>query len=425
MFSSINLFILTFNCAKALIDIQAFSSLLSTSVKGSALPDLLVFSLQEISPLPHAFIGGAFLTPYITRFHDAIKNYTNLIDFENSGQLYVPVVTHNIGTTCLIIYAKKISVIENIEKAGVGVGLWGMGSKGAAAVRLKFNEVEFTFVAAHFAAMERGLHKRNKDWENIVRGLVFYSTRPNGIGDEALLTSSEYQNSSIYKTTSHLFLAGDLNYRTSLKPPAAHDHRIFPQPNMSINDTHHFLNLFTSDQLNQARLAGQTCHGLSEAKITFPPTYKYSILKKNTESHAIQEKKWNWTPHRWPSWCDRILFLDLPIWQTSRYPGIQIKTLNYSSLPLLPNSDHQPVALSLEMPLLQIPDPSDEEDYDDPRVRPPFYVDTSSKNRRDLIRKLEIFVGSGLWLTTTSEGGCLLAVLIGMVAIGLLVKSKV
>ncbi|KAI6251195.1 Type II inositol polyphosphate 5-phosphatase 15 [Erysiphe necator] len=425
MTQSLSLFILTFNCAKALLDVNSFSSNVLSPLKLSRPPDLIVLSLQEVAPTPYAFIGGSLLTPYIRRFHDAIANYPVYEDFGNDTSSYVPVVIHNIGTTCLIVYTKNPSAVRDIETTGVGTGYWNMGNKGAAGARLTYNNTELTFAALHLSAMEWNLNKRNQNWEKIVKGLIFSSSISNKIGDNIPLLSSVSKNASMYKASSHLFIAGDLNYRTSQLSPAPQDYlTAFPQPDMSPDNEHHFLNLLKSDQLNQARRAGQTCHGLSEANITFPPTYKHKINKEIASNYNNQTEKWNWAPNRWPSWCDRILYLDLPKWLTSKYPDVQIKTLRYDSLPLLPNSDHQPVALAVEIPMIQIPEPDHDEVSDDPRIILPFDIDISSKNRRENVRKLELVSGIILLLTTTAEGGCLLAVFVSAMALGFFIKSK-
>ncbi|RKF62843.1 Polyphosphatidylinositol phosphatase INP53 [Erysiphe neolycopersici] len=423
MTQHLSLFILTFNCAKALLNVNYFSTHVLLPLKLLKPPDLIVLSLQEVAPTPYAFIGGSILSPYISRFHDAIANYPDYQELGNDTSKYVPVVITNTGTTCLIVYAKDPSAVKDIETAGVGTGYWNMGNKGAAGARLKYNNTELTFAALHLSALERNLKKRNKDWERIVKGLIFSPSITNKIGEDIPLLSSVPKNASIYKASSHLFIAGDLNYRTSQISPTPQDHLAFPQPNMSLSDENHFLNLLKSDQLNQARRAGQTCHGLSEANITFPPTYKYKITKDDA-SHFNKTGIWNWAPHRWPSWCDRILYMDLPTWLTSKYPDAQIRILKYESLPLLPNSDHQPVALALEIPMVQIPESDYDEELDDPRIMSPFDIDISSKNRRARAEKLELFSGIVLLLTTTIEGGCLLAAFLSAVGLGLLIKFK-
>lgn len=424
MATSINLYILTYNCAKALLDTNAFSYYLFSALTSQQPPDLLVLSLQEISPLPFAFIGGSYLSPYLSRFYEAVKKSTNYLGSENYSSTYVPIITHNVGPTCLIVFAKNSSAISDVETAGIGTGLWGIGNKGAVGVRLRYHSTTFTFVALHLAASEHNLRKRNENWESIVRGLVFPSPATNKTGEEVPLLFNTSKDISMYKSTSHLFVAGDLNYRTSLHTPTKQDFlHAFPRPNKSLEHKNHFSTLFKLDQLNEQRIAGKTCHGLIEAKINFPPTYKYRITKKTVETIDDQAEEWHWAAERWPSWCDRILYMNLPVWLKNQHPTAQINPLKYDALPLLPNSDHRPVALEIEIPLLEIPEPGYDEASNDPRVTPPFEINPSSKTRRMRVRRLEIFVGCILWLTSSWEGGLSLGVLACITGIVLILRS--
>jgi hypothetical protein len=278
------------------------------------------------------------------------------------------------------------------------------------------------FVAAHLAAMEDGVLRRNEDWKNIVRRLVFASSpKDDGVataGEEQPLLSISAHDTSIYKSTSHLFLAGDLNYRTSTTKPSATDcTNSFPQPgHVSLTP------LLERDQLTRERTAGRTCHGFVEAPITFPPTYKYQLKGPFLKPDA-ELSKWHWASHRWPSWCDRILYLDIPPWLKSQSPDAVITAHKYTALPLLPSSDHRPVALDVSLPLIPIPEPGEEE-TDDPRTNPPFNVDINWKSRRDRARALELASGSSMYLTTTVEGGGLvLAMVVGAIGAYLTIKT--
>ncbi|GKT96401.1 endonuclease exonuclease phosphatase [Colletotrichum tofieldiae] len=73
--STLDLFMLTFNCAKNFIDVGVFATHLNTAFKhnATALPEVVVFSLQEVAPLSYSFIGGYFLSPYLARFEEALN----------------------------------------------------------------------------------------------------------------------------------------------------------------------------------------------------------------------------------------------------------------------------------------------------------------------------------------------------------------
>lgn len=432
---AVGIYILTLNCGKTLLDVDAFASQLFSGLASprSTLPDILVLSLQEIAPIPHCLIGGSFLVPYFSRFHDAVDQASQQVagTTDAEGHIYQAVVARNLGMTGIMVFAKDYDAISDIETGGVGVGYGGIGNKGAIGARFTYHangtSTELSFVAAHLEAMEWNLERRNADWENIARGLVFSTKYAYGMNnatsqavEERPLLSISPRNASIFKPTSHLFLAGDLNYRTSTMAPSPTDHKeTFPQPYQDESSPNHYSKLFETDQLDQERLAGRTCHGLTEAPVTFPPTYKYRL--QTTPDKDLS--KWHWAPHRWPSWCDRILYLDLPPWVTRTHPDAKIVTRSYAALPLLPTTDHRAVALEVSVPLLPIAAPEENEVGDDPRIRPPFELDVDWKRKRERARMLELVVGFAMYFTTTKEGAAVaVAVFVG--AVGALFAVK-
>lgn len=428
---SLDILVITFNCGRQLVKPEIFARHLSDAISSSSDPNIIVLCLQEIAPIAYSFLGGSYLVPYLSRFRHAL----HLAGKASRGHRYVNLFDKNVGmTACMVfIHEKHKSMVQSIETGGVGVGVQEMANKGAVGVRLRYTalgrNLDITFVAAHLAPMEWALGERNEDWKNIVRGLVFMptnteqllpATRPPGLTDESesLLSNASSSPRSIYTPTSHLVLAGDLNYRTSSTAPHASDHLAFPQPTSSPTDPHHYSHLLRSDQLTRERKAGRTCHGLHEAPIDFPPTYKYSKKAQlHTETDdAKRNQVWEWAKHRWPSWCDRILFLDLPGWMKREMPEAKVEVQKYTSLPLMPMSDHRPVLLALRVPLKAIPLPEEgQRNGDDVRIHPPFAIDPRWRERRAAARRKEVVVGLLAYVFLTWEGnGILLALAVGI-----------
>ena len=433
----LNTYVVTFNCARQLVNPTQFARHLFNALDGAQTPDILVISLQEVAPIAYSFLGGSYLDLYLERIREAVDKAATSLSQGN----YIDIITENVGMTAIMAFVPQ-NQTENvawIETAGVGLGMQGMGNKGAVGLRIGYTtqeqEIELTFVAAHLAPMEEEVERRNEDWKNIVRGLVFTPSKGNAFrtssrkpnSDEAdadsapLLSGSRERStasaSGIFTPTSHLILAGDLNYRTSAIKPSPVDHQVFPQPTQDITDSRHYSNLLKEDQLSREMKAGRTCHGLREAQLDFPPTYKYSV---ETRSLAEIERKdhWYWARHRWPSWCDRILYLELPPWLKAQEPSIAIQTRKYTALPLMLTSDHRPVALSLSIPLQSIPLPDTTTDIEDVRLSPPFSIDSQWKKKRGIARRKEAAVGAGAYLALTSEGRYwVLAVIAGALAL--------
>ncbi|KAK4156984.1 Endonuclease/exonuclease/phosphatase [Chaetomidium leptoderma] len=529
--STLDLFMLTFNCAKNFINPSVFASHLhgALSQNATGLPDLVVFSLQEVAPLSYAFIGSYFLDPYYSRFGEALNLASARVlataegddDVDGGGDGHAPVSTpngsppytlvraKNVGMTALLMYARDPTSIRKVEEAECGFGAADMGNKGAVGLRVTWSggghqdgagpakTTELTFVAAHLAAMEWNLKKRNANWRSIVSGLTFANPRTilpdlprinraaaatpdrSGAGDTAppaprlptgdspdpseedepssdndndqdthplLLPNQEQEPSlsptdlaalqsiSIYKPTTHLFIAGDLNYRISATTPPPN--AAFPSFDPSSENYHP--TFLPRDQLTRERLANRTLHGLSEAAISFGPTYKFDVLpaadnEDNEEEGEEEVVPWKFAPHRWPGWCDRVLYLDVPSWvrtttkQNSKKVEVKVKV--YDALPVVRTSDHRAVFFRASVPVLgeeEMMPPSSLEEAEteddgaaavDPRVRMPVPVDVHAWERRAAARRKEMVVGWTAFVWSTREGAVLLATVL-MAAVG-------
>ncbi len=163
----------------------------------------------------------------------------------------------------------------------------------------------------------------------------------------------------------------------------------------------------------------------------FPPSYKYSERARRDVDGGgrvdmdEEGKSWGWARHRWPSWCDRVLFLGMPSWGVEG-GGEEVVVRGYTVLPLVPSSDHRRVVCCVDIPSRGIPTPpaSAYDGGDDGsgglkkedrvRLHPPFELDPGWRERRAWARRREVVVGLGAWLALTWEGrGVLLAILAG------------
>ncbi|KAL1614046.1 hypothetical protein SLS54_010042 [Diplodia seriata] len=451
------LYLVTFNLARALVDPQLLGQTLLDGLPNRApLPDVIVCSLQEVSPVAYAFLGGSYLTPYFDRIAKSVAIAAR--KHADDEHAYRTVILRHVGMTAIVVFAKPqvADRIRWIQTAAVGVGFMETGHKGAVGVRLGLathadsdDEVEMTFVAAHLAPMEDSVQRRLQDWEHIVRNLVFEPAADHAASQVAAgarataasesddaqadeqepLISPSYASGpasalrGLYTPTSHVFFAGDLNFRTHDTCPAADDHRTrFPQPAHPHDSPQHYSKLLATDQLNRERAAGRILQGFDELAIAFPPTYKYSTHLRpdpTTNPTPSPEQSWAWAKHRWPSWCDRILFLPPP--QTSS--SSSFSPLKYTSLPLLPSSDHQPVALALDL-AADAPLAPPAKDVDDVRTRPPFPLNPDWRARRDAARRREIAFGVLAYLTWTYEGNVVLvALVVGALGVGAVARS--
>jgi hypothetical protein len=406
------LYLVSFNCARNYVNPDTFApSFFNALPQGAGVPDVVAVSLQEVAPIAYSFLGGSYLKPYLDRVTTAVQLAADLHSHGNGRLQHV--ATRSLGMTALMIFAKPqiAARVQWIQSAGSGVGFWNMGNKGAVAMRLGIAQpghndtLNLVFTAAHLAPMESNIVARNEDWENLVRNMVFLNDDDSAYSwsEQARLAPSfepPAENDGLFAPGSHFFFAGDLNYRTHDNPPDTDTHMSYPVgTSMGV-----FSDWLKKDQLTREKEAHRTLHGLSEMPINFPPTYKLSI-RKDAKSHkrssSDPDVQWDWAKHRYPSWCDRILFLS----HTSSTLEPQI----YTALPVQATSDHRPVALSVRVDDKPLP-----RNADQTRASPPFPINPHWRTRRDAARRWEVIVGVLSYLALTKKGNAMIVATLGM-----------
>jgi hypothetical protein len=413
------LYLLSFNCAREFVNAETLAPPLFDALPPAApLPDIVAISLQEVAPIAYSFLGGSYLTPYFERVTATVELAARLRS--NGSQRLEHVATRSLGMTALMIFAKPqfTERIQWIQSAGAGVGFWNMGNKGAVAMRIGVScpgleVLNMTFTAAHLAPHEKNIEARNQDWETIVRNLVFLNNDHSGYSSSEevpLLAGSQgppADNNGLYTPGNFVSFAGDLNYRTSDIPPSKQSHEAYPKVILSDSFSNHLNQLLKKDQLTREKEAKRTLHGFEELPIQFPPTYKYTLKKSKTSTSTKGptlelEDTWTWAKHRYPSWCDRILFLPPP-------PSYgKLEPHKYTTLPIQDTSDHRPVALSM-----RVDDRSIQHHAEDIRSNPPFPMNPNWRSRRDAARRWEVVVGVLSYLALTKKGNAIIVSVLG------------
>ncbi|QIW94670.1 hypothetical protein AMS68_000188 [Peltaster fructicola] len=284
----LNTYIITFNCGREPINTDFFAAHLFDGLKPRDVsPDIIVLCLQEVAPIAYSFLSASMMTRYTSRLETAVTTALKTDYGVAVAEDFRLLQTRNVGMTAVMLFARKDVQIRltRVDTAGVGVGLWEMGNKGAVGVRLWIEDehaedvVPFTFVAAHLAPMESAWERRNEDWRSICERLVFTSEatqQRRSSEDEPLLGKDDSEQSGsheqgMFSPLNSLFFGGDLNYRTSDVKPQQDDHKTWAAPH-----TDDFASMLKQDQLTRERNAGKTLHLMDEADVTFPPSYKYS-----------------------------------------------------------------------------------------------------------------------------------------------------
>ncbi|EER36740.1 SacI domain and endonuclease/exonuclease/phosphatase [Histoplasma capsulatum H143] len=229
-------------------------------------------------------------------WENAVKHTLNDYANRKGESEYVLLRSGQLVGTALLIFVKSelLSEIKVVEGSVKKTGMSGMaGNKGGCAIRFQYSNTRICFVTAHLAAGFSNYDERNRDYQTINQGLRFQRNR-----------SIEDHDTIIW--------LGDFNYRIGLPDDTVR----------GLIKAGDFESLYSHDQLNLQMVAGLTFPFYSEARITFPPTYKYD---NGTDQYDTSEKA------RTPAWCDRIL-----------WKGANIRLLEYNAAPLK-FSDHRPV----------------------------------------------------------------------------------
>ncbi|TDL27765.1 DNase I-like protein [Rickenella mellea] len=325
---------------------SVYTAKIGDAIQGE--PDLFVLGFQELDLAPESLL-------YSTSAAAARVDAWTAAIFAGLGELrdeYQKIAIHQLVGMLIIILAKKsiIPRISQIRTASLGTGLMGiMGNKGAVGLRLVVSSTSLTFVNSHLAAADEMLARRNSDFHDLERRLVFPgelredSESHDGMG---------YERSSIggdYDYDADMVASGDLNYRIDL--PDADVRALLSSPNLHLRELG-VRDMVLHDQLKNVIKEGQSFKGFLEGDITHLPTYRFAT---GLSTDALgYDMKWVLSRHtsfgsslsrsvirRRPAWTDRVLWM-------SRHPS-QVNILAYAAHSEITMSDHRPLAATFEV----------------------------------------------------------------------------
>ncbi|KAI9674662.1 MAG: inositol polyphosphate 5-phosphatase [Caeruleum heppii] len=258
-------------------------------------PAIIAVGFQEIVELSPQQIMSTDPTRR-QAWERAVKRTLNEYAKQHGVEEYVLLRSGQLVGTALSVWVKVnvLQEIKNVEGSIKKTGMSGMaGNKGAVAIRLDYANTSLCFVTAHLAAGFANYEERNRDYVTINHG-------------------TRFQRNRMIEDHDTIIWLGDFNYRIGLG-----DEKVRKLIQMGDLEA-----LYENDQLNLQMVAGLTFPFYSEARITFPPTYKYD---NGTDNYDTSEKS------RIPAWTDRIL-----------RKGTNLRQINYGTAPLR-FSDHRPV----------------------------------------------------------------------------------
>lgn len=255
---------------------------------------------------------------------------------ETLGPTHILLHSTSLGTLHLAVFIRRdlIWFCSEPEDANLSVRPGtAFRTKGAIAISFCLFGSSFLFVTSHLTAHQQKVKERVSDVKKIIHSL-----------DLPRNLTVKHRNKDVTQNFDSVFWCGDLNFRLS-EPREKLMQWIettqFPLPE------HLPHGLMHTDQLTTVLADGAAFKGFREAKITFPPTYKYDPGTQRFDTSSKQ---------RAPAYTDRILYKFKPMPTTtvhrrtssilgtkSSHPPSPVKCLAYDSVQSIITSDHKPV----------------------------------------------------------------------------------
>ncbi|KAJ7595016.1 DNase I-like protein [Mycena floridula] len=291
-------------------------------------PDLLVLGFQELDLSAEALI---YSTSTVKEDAWSLSIFAALGE---RASHYEKIASKQLVGMLLIVIVKKTlrPCFKEIQTCAVGSGIMGvMGNKGGTAVRLTFvpppdanvsgpGPTVLTFVNSHLAAFDEMVDRRNADFHDLSKRLLFDPVHPMAtpISTQQALNVDKI---NVYESDA-LFWMGDLNYRINL--PDQDVRGLVASPHWD----NKFEVLQKYDQLKGAMASNKAFEIFTEPPISHVPTYRFSSGLRDELGYDLKRK---------PAWTDRILHLYSP-------STVHVQQLNYSGHPEITMSDHRPVS---------------------------------------------------------------------------------
>ncbi|KFB35092.1 AGAP005139-PA-like protein [Anopheles sinensis] len=256
---------------------------------------------------------------------------------ETLGPSHILLHSTSLGTLHLAVFIRRdlIWFCSEPEDACLSVRPGtAFRTKGAVAISFCLFGTSFLFVTSHLTAHQQKVKERVSDVKKIIHAL-----------DLPRNLTVKHRNKDVTQNFDSVYWCGDLNFRLSEPRDKLMQWIETTQFPLPAHLPHGFMH---TDQLTSVLADGAAFRGFREAKITFPPTYKYDPGTQRFDSSSKQ---------RAPAYTDRILykFKPLPVTTVHRrgsnvppgtkisHPPSPVRCLAYDSVQSITSSDHKPV----------------------------------------------------------------------------------
>ncbi|KAF8601327.1 DNase I-like protein [Ceratobasidium sp. AG-I] len=307
--------------------------------------DLIVLGFQELDLSTEALLITS------TTLREDLWCEALMRDLAELGDQYVKLTSKQLVGVLIVVLIRRpllpLIAPSGVASSSAGVGILGtMGNKGGVALRLQVLDTVLVFINVHLAASAHAVVPLSSD--------ATQSTAPRSIfvgrGAAPIDPIVERRNADYYSLTGP---AGRLNFTLLPRTPSAPatavglwdghiafflvhlNYRIdlLDDEIRSILDNAHgdYSELLSFDQLKIQQQLQKAFVGMSEGPITFQPTYRCEIGKR--EGHY-------WDSKRRPAWTDRILYRAAK----GKEEAVRMVEGSYMSHPVISLSDHKPVS---------------------------------------------------------------------------------
>lgn len=255
-------------------------------------PDVFIIGFQEIVDLN---ANNMFITSNV----DITKSWKKIIKktLESIDKYSLLKTLDLVGLYVIVLI--KTNLRENIkylDSSIIRTGMLGtVGNKGSLIIKFNYNDSSFVFVCSHLTHGLSGNKYRINELQEILSKTFMNNSK------EMQIRNFDY-----------VFIFGDLNFRIDYD-----DIKIRQLISVGKHD-----DLYKYDQL-LGILNSNLFSELTEEKLEFDPTYKYTI---GTSVYDTAKK-------RAPAWCDRIIY----------NKSNKINCLKYDSVNEYTQSDHKPI----------------------------------------------------------------------------------
>ena len=238
------------------------------------------------------------------------------------------------------------SFVTSLEISGTNTGIGNvLANKGGIVISMIYQETRITFLSAHLAAHEgEGYYKGKNTMQNnhcllsvclLKSNLTFsFTARCNDTYNILQYSKtfglSQKDNIDTAISSHHMFVMGDLNFRTKFDGESSHEANVQRAGDLIAKKD--WATLYSFDELHKGVKDGDLLVGFDTLPCSFPPTFKVN----RTDGFDYKDQ-------RTPSYTDRILFRSAPNLSSNLAP------LAYEPCVDFITSDHKPVRGAFSM----------------------------------------------------------------------------